>query len=109
MTQVYHLCIAEKHIPGNNAAQRNSALEKAGAQISLKYRRGPIFPDNNNYLVFWWEDGKTYFSRLNTVRHGLDAFFFKDGHEMVECRDWSELLRMLPEFNEKGYVTTEFE
>lgn len=109
MAQVYHLCISEKEIPGGNNAQRNSALQKAGVSLSIKYRRGPIFPDNNNYLVFWQENGKTYFSRINTVRYGLDAFFFKDGKEMRECQDWNELVSMLPEFNEKGYVTTKFE
>lgn len=109
MTQVYHFCIAEKEIPGGNNAQRNKTLERAGATISLKYRRGPIFPDNNNYLVFWWEDGQTFFSRINTVLHGLDAFFFKDGKEMRECKDWDELVNILPEFNEKGYITSEYE
>lgn len=29
--------------------------------------------------------------------------FFKDGHEMVECRDWEELTEKLKIFNEKGY------
>lgn len=104
MTNVYHFCIAEKKVPGNHN-EHNRTLQKVGATVSLKYRRGPIYFEDA-YLVFWWEDGKTYFSRINPVLHGLDAFFFKDGHEMCECKDWDELVKMLPEFNEKGYVIT---
>ena len=107
MVQVYHLCIAENKIPGNHQSH-NTALQKVGATVSLKFRRGPIFMEDA-YLVFWWESGKTYFSRINPILHGLDAFFFKDGKEMRECKNWNELVSMLPEFNEKGYVTTLFD
>lgn len=99
--KIYHLCIAEKEIPGSHQSH-NTALQKAGATVSLKYRRGPIFKEDA-YLVFWWEDGKTYFSRINPIRHGLDWMFFNDGHEMVECRNWDELTEKLKMFNEKGY------
>lgn len=107
MAQVYHFCIAEKEIPGSNYGQHNTVLLKVGATVSLKFRKGPIFKEDA-YLVFWWENGKTYFSRINPILYGLDAFFFKDGKEMRECKDWNELVLMLPEFNEKGYVTTIF-
>lgn len=100
--RIHHLCFAEKNIPGGNYAQHNLQLKKAGAEVSLKYRRGPIFKEDA-YLVFWWEDGRTLFSRINPIRHGLDWQFFKDGHEMVECRDWEELTEKLKVFNEKGY------
>lgn len=99
--KIYHLCIRENKVPGSSQ-EHNSQLEKVGATISLKYRRGPIFKEDA-YLVFWWDGGKTYFSRINPVRYGLDAFFFKDGHEMVECRNWKELTDKLKVFNEKGY------
>lgn len=106
MTRIYHLCIAENKIPGA-PSYHNTQLQKVGAEVSLKYRRGPMVDNKDIYLVFWWEDGKTYFSRINIARYGLDAFFFKDGKEMVEVRDWDELIRILPEFNEKGYTTYE--
>ena len=101
MQKIYHLCFPENKVPGATS-YHNTALQKAGATISLKYRRGPIFKEDA-YLVFWREDEKTFFSRINPVRYGLDAFFFKDGHEMVECRDWEELTEKLKEFHEKGY------
>ena len=99
--KIYHLCFRENKVPGAHQ-EHNRQLEKAGATVSLKYRRGPIFKEDA-YLVFWWEDGKTYFSRINPIRYGLDWMFFKDGHEMVECKDWEELAGKLKEFNEKGY------
>ena len=106
MTQekIYHLCFPEKKVPGNSYHEHNEKLERAGATVSLKYRKGPIFKEDA-YLVFWREGGKTYFSRINHIRYGLDAFFFKDGKEMVECRDWKELTQKLIEFNEKGYCS----
>lgn len=99
--KIYHLCFRENKVPGAHQ-EHNRQLEKAGATVSLKYRRGPIFKEDA-YLVFWREDGKTYFSRINPIRYGLDWMFFKDGHEMVECEDWEELTGKLKEFNEKGY------
>lgn len=99
--KIYHLCLPEKKVPGPYHGH-NKELEKVGVTISLEYRRGPIFKEDA-YLVFWWKDGRTYCSRINPVRYGLDAFFFKDGHEMIECRDWNELTEKLKEFNEKGY------
>ena len=97
--KIYHLCFPEYKVPGNGQ-YHNTNLQKVGATVSLEYRRGPIFKEDC-YLVFWYEDGKTWFSRINP--RYLDAFFFKDGHEMVECRDWEELTEKLNEFNEKGY------
>ena len=99
--KIYHLCFKESLVPGSYQTH-NQTLQKVGANVSLKYRRGPIFKEDA-YLVFWWEDRKTYFSRINPIRHGLDWQFFKDGHEMVECRDWEELTENLKMFNEKGY------
>lgn len=99
--------MAENKIPGYYHGH-NTVLQKVGATVSLKFRRGPIIKEDT-YLVFWWENGKTYFSRINPILHGLDAFFFKDGKEMRECKDWNEFVSMLPEFNEKGYVTTLFD
>ena len=99
--KIYHLCFRENKVPGAGQ-EHNRQLEKAGAKVSIKYRRGPIFKEDA-YLVFWYEDGAVWFSRINPVRYGLDAFFFKDGKEMVECRDWRELTEKLKEFNEKGY------
>ena len=104
MTQVYHLCIAENKV-GSSYNLTNALLKKCGVEVSLKYRKLP-FP-HGSYLVFWWEKGKAYFSRIN--QRFVDAFFFKDGKEMWECKDFDEILKMLPEFNEKGYVTTEYE
>ena len=100
--KIYHLCFAESRMPEHNYNYHNKILEKAGATVSLKYRRGPIFKEDA-YLVFWRENGKTYFSRINPIRYGLDWMFFKDGHEMVECKDWEELTEKLKMFNEKGY------
>jgi len=99
--KIYHLCFPENKVPGSHQ-YHNTVLQKAGATVSLKYRRGPIFKEDA-YLVFWREDGKTFFSRINPVRYGLDAMFFKDGHEMVECRDWEELTEKLNEMNQNGY------
>lgn len=99
--KIFHLCFPEKKVPGSHN-EHNKKLEKAGATVSLKYRRGPIFKEDA-YLVFWYEKGRVWFSRINPILHGLDAFFFKDGHEMVECRDWEELTEKLKMFNKKGY------
>lgn len=101
MTQIYHLCFPESKVPGNGP-YHNTNLEKIGAKVSLKYRRGPIFKEDA-YLVFWIENGQVYFSRINPVRYGLDAFFFKDGKEMIECRDWKELTEKVNEMTQKGY------
>jgi len=103
MNRIYHLCLKESEIPGNHPLH-NAKLQNEGATVSLKWRRGPIFKEDA-YLVFWYEEGKVYFSRVNPVLHGLDASFFKDGHEMVECRNWNEFTKKMVEFREKGYVT----
>ena len=100
--KIYHLCFQETKIP-QSFQSHNELLRRAGAFISLKYRRGPLVDLRDTYLVFWYEEGKVYYSRINTKLYGLDAMFFKDGHEMVECRDWEELTKKLNEFNEKGY------
>ena len=100
--KVYHLCLRESEIP-QSFQSHNLLLHKAGAFISLKYRRGPIVDLRDTYLVFWYEEGKVWCSRVNTKLYGLDWQFFKDGHEMVECKDWEELTEKLKEFNEKGY------
>lgn len=100
--KIYHLCFPEKKVPGV-FPYHNKALEEIGATLSLKYRRGPIVDKGDAYLVFWMEDGKTWFSRINPVLYGLDWMFFKDGHEMMECKDWEELTEKLKMFNEKGY------
>ena len=99
--RIYHLCLKESSVPGPHQTH-NTMLQKIGANVSLKWRRGPIFKEDA-YLVFWYEGGKTYFSRINPIRYGLDWMFFKDGHEMVECKDWEELAKKLKVFNEKGY------
>ena len=101
MEKIYHLCLKESAVPGNHQTH-NSTLQKEGAFVSLKWRRGPVFKEDA-YLVFWYEGGKVYFSRINPIRWGLDWQFFKDGHEMVECKDWDELIDKLKMFNEKGY------
>ena len=100
--KVYHLCFKESMIP-QSFQSHNLLLHKAGAVISLKYRRGPLVDLRDTYLVFWYEDGKVWCSRVNTKLYGLDWQFFKDGHEMIECKDWDELTEKLKEFNEKGY------
>lgn len=101
--KIYHLCFPESKVPGPLLIHHNDTLLKEGAIASLKYRRGPLVDKKDIYLVFWREDEKTYFSRINTKLYGLDCMFFKDGHEMVECKDWKELTGKLKEFNEKGY------
>ena len=103
MEKIYHICLKETEIP-QGFLSHNSLLEKEGAYISLKYRRGPLVDLRDTYLVFWYEEGKVYCSRINTARYGLDAFFFKDGHEMIECRDWAEFQEKMVEFREKGYI-----
>ncbi len=100
--KIYHLCFPETSIP-QSYQSHNELLRKAGAFISLKYRRGPLVDLRDVYLVFWYEEGKVWCSRVNTKLYGLDWMFFKDGHEMVECKDWEELTGKLKEFNEKGY------
>lgn len=103
MERIYHICLNETEIP-QSFNSHNTLLEKEGAYISLKYRRGPLVDLRDTYLVFWYEDGKVYCSRINTARYGLDWMFFKDGHEMVECRDWEEFKEKMVQFREKGYI-----
>lgn len=43
--KIYHLCIRENKVPGA-AQEHNRQLEKVGATVSLKYRRGPIFKED---------------------------------------------------------------
>jgi len=104
MEKIYHICLAESKVPGPNYNRHNKILQSEGATISLKYRRGPMVDKKDIYLVFWYEDGKVYFSRVNTARHGLDWQFFNDGHEMIECRNWKEFTKKMIEFREKGYI-----
>jgi hypothetical protein len=101
--KIYHLCFQENKVPGPLFSHHNDILLKEGAIASLKFRRGPLVDKKDIYLVFWIENNSTYFSRINTALYGLDWMFFKDGHEMVECKDWEELTGKLKEFNEKGY------
>jgi hypothetical protein len=103
MERTYHICLKETEIP-QSFNSHNTLLEKEGAHISLKHRRGPLVDLRDTYLVFWYEDGKVYCSRINTARYGLDWMFFKDGHEMVECRDWEEFKEKMTQFREKGYI-----
>ena len=100
--KVYHLCFKESMVP-HSFHSHNELLRREGALVSLKHCRGPLVDLRDTYLVFWHEEGKTYFSRINTKLYGLDWMFFKDGHEMVECKDWEELTEKLKMFNEKGY------
>ena len=102
---VYHFCIQENKLPCAYP-YHNKFLQEKGALVSLEWRRGPIFKEDC-YLVFWYEGSNMYFSRVNPVLHGLDAFFFKDGHEMFECRNWEECLEKIQQFNEKGYCYEE--
>jgi len=103
MDKIYHLCLKESEVP-QSYNSHNKVLEQVGAIVSLKWRRGPFVDYRDCYLVFWYENGTVYFSRINIARHGLDAFFFKDGHEMVECRNWEEFTEKMKEFKENGYV-----
>lgn len=105
MNKIYHLCFPESKVP-SVFNRHNTMLENIGAIVSLKYRRGPL-NNSENYLVFWYEEGKVWFSRINPVLHGLDWMFFKDGHEMVECKNWEELTKKIKELNKKGYCTEE--
>lgn len=103
--KIYHLCFPENKVP-NTFHYHNKILESIGALVSLKFRKGPL-NNSENYLVFWIEEGQVYFSRINPILYGLDAFFFKDGKEMVECRSWEELTDKIKELNEKGYCELE--
>lgn len=102
MNKIYHLCFQEASVP-QSYHSHNELLRRAGAFVSLKYRRGPIVDLRDVYLVFWYEEGKVWYSRVNTKLHGLDWMLFNDGLEMIECKDWEELTEKLKEFNEKGY------
>lgn len=73
-----------------------------GIKMSLKYRKFPTRNTITSYLVLFFENGQAYFSRI--ADRFVDAFYFPDNKEMVECETFEQFAKIATEFSQNGYV-----